>query len=242
MRSQTYRSLGVFSAWIIIAALVALAGCGGGGQASSIAPVINDKLFTPNYISSLDNLLHWNHLPMKVSFETPTNMAELGWSSSIFTNAADEWNQPGKRALVSVVPYGEPADAVVKFVNRSVFTGGTNATGIAHISYYENSLLITAANIEVCKDDPFRGTLSANDVQFTIAHEIGHALGIHGHSENTSDLMFNTFDSGKQYSPTLRDFNTIMSAYPTYFSSSLQSVKAAPISEAQGPIRTISIE
>lgn len=242
MRSQTYRLLGVFSAWIIIAALLALAGCGGGGQASSPAPVINDKSFVPNYISSLENLLHWNHLPMKVSFETPTNMAQLGWSLDMFNNAANEWNQPGKRALVAVAPYGEPADVVVSFVNRSVFTGGTNATGITYVSYYENSLLITAANIEVCKDDPFRGTLSAGDAQFTIAHEIGHALGIQGHSENPSDLMVKVFHSGRQYSPTLSDFNTIMSAYPAYFSSSLQSVKAAPISEAQGPIRTISVE
>ncbi len=242
MRPQTHRTLRILTACIAIALLLALAGCGGGGKASSIPPVIDNKSFTPNYISSLDRLLHWNHLPMRVSFETPTNLAQLGWSSEMFTTAANEWNQPGKQALVVVMSYGQPSDVVVKFLNRSGFSGGTNATGITHISYYENSLQITSADIEICIDDPFGGTLSASDAHFTITHEIGHALGIHGHSENPSDIMVRVFHSGQQPIPSLSDFNTIMTAYPAYFTSSLESLKEAPMIENQGPIRTIDIE
>jgi len=225
-----------------VAAAVVLSGCGGGGGAS--APPINDQLFTPNYISSLNLLLHWNHLPARVSFLKPADFADYGWSATICEDAAAEWNQSGKQALTQVVPYGQPADVVVEFVSRENFSGGANSTGITNASYNTATHQIVSEAIQITPVKPpafGNGYLSSNDAQVTIAHEIGHALGIQGHSPYPEDLMHDTFNMGQDYRPTTRDFNTVMTAYPNYFLPGQAITQAMP-SAGEGKIVTVSIE
>ena len=240
MRKWTSKSaLSVIAA---VAATAVLSGCGGGGGGST--PPIDDQLFIPNYVSSLDLLLHWNHLPARVSFHKPADFAGYGWSATVCEDAAAEWNQPGKQALTQVVPYGQPADVVVEFVGRANFSGGPNSTGITNASYNTATYQIASEAIEITPVEPVafgNGYLSSNDAQVTIAHEIGHAIGIQGHSPYSDDLMHSTFNMGQDYRPTTRDLNTVMTAYPSYFLPSQEIMRATP-SEGGGKIVTVSIE
>ena len=225
-----------------MAATIVISGCGGGGGTS--APPINDQIFTPNYASSLELLLHWNHLPVRVSFHKPADFSGYGWSVTVCEDAAAEWNQPGKQALTQVVPYGQPADAVVEFVSRASFSGGTMSTGITNISYNVTTHQIAGVSIQVTPVEPpvaGNGYLSSNDAQVTIAHEIGHAFGLQGHSPDPADLMHDTFNMGQDYRPTTRDLNTVMTAYPNYFLPSMGTMQATP-SVGEGEIVTVSIE
>lgn len=224
---------------VVICLLAVITGCGGGGGSTA---TVDTQLFTPNYISSLNVLLHWNHLPMRVAFNVPSNAATFGWSPNIYADAANEWNQPGKQPLTTVVPYGNPADVVVQFVDRSNFSGGSNATGLTNVTYNPRSLQISTASIEITPQSPFGGYLSNNDAQVTIAHEIGHALGIQGHSPNPGDLMYSTFHMGTFYSPTTEDFNTIMSAYPNYFTPGLSVLQSQEYESPNEPLVTVRIE
>lgn len=232
------------SVLLAIAALVALSGCGGGG--GTIAPPVNDQLFVPNYVSSLDVLLHWDHLPVRVSFHKPADFVTYGWNATICEDAAAEWNQPGKQALTQVVPYGAPAtDVVVDFVSRTGFTGGPDSTGITNASYNVATHQIVSESIQVTPvKPPILGTgyLSSNDAQVTMAHEIGHSLGIQGHSPNPDDLLYSTFNMGRDYRPTVRDLNTVMSAYPTFFTPGSAALQATPSTTGEGKIVTVSIE
>ncbi len=98
-----------------IAVALCLSGCGGGSSGGT-PPAVSAALFVPNYVSSV-SLLHWNHLPMRVSFNLPSNWSQLYASDpNLEVDAANEWNQAGQQAFIQVVPLGAPADVVVQFV------------------------------------------------------------------------------------------------------------------------------
>jgi predicted Zn-dependent protease len=77
------------------------------------------------------------------------------------------------------------------------------------------------------------GDLTPEALTEAAAHEFGHALGINGHSDDPSDLMYGsstrilypttgsarTRPSGRIRRPTARDINTIKAAYPDRFAA-----------------------
>ena len=108
--------------------LVSLAGCGSGGSRILRPPPVNDQLFVPNYVSSLTGVCHWNHLPLRVGFTLPSNWQQLyPADQDLNVQAANEWNQSGLRAMVTVVTSGQ-IDVAVNFVNQSDLGG--NAQGL----------------------------------------------------------------------------------------------------------------
>ena len=217
--------------------LVILAGCG--GRRSSPAGEIDTGLFTPNYIQALDTgLFHWNHVPVRIKFDLPTNWSDLYPSdTTLHVEGANEWNQPGLQALTMVVKSGQ--DVTVSFVPQSHFGG--KAQGVTTYTYNSGSREIIAAGIEVALDNPYVGTLSAADAQVIIAHEIGHAIGIGGHSPYSEDLLYYLHTFGSPRFPTPRDLNTIMTAYHAEFGRGIPSGQAfQPLTP--GEIRTAVIE
>ena len=66
--------------------------------------------------------------------------------------------------------------------------------------------------LELATQNPFAqsGTLEARLVRLTAAHEMGHALGILMHSDNTRDVMYPT---NTATSLTARDYRTMEASY-----------------------------
>lgn len=194
--------------------LVSLAGCGGVGGGSASVPSVDARLFVPNYIPSLPGLYHWNHLPINVSFVLPGNWQQLyPTNPNLHIDAANEWNQRGRQVMVTVIPSVQP-DVVVTFVAQS--TLGENALGLTYYTYDTTGRMISAA-VKVARDDWQGNTIQADDAQSIIAHELGHALGIGGHSPNVNDLMYPSHTMGILRGATELDRNTVMSAYSAYF-------------------------
>ncbi len=222
----------------LLAALVLLvmfAGCGGGGGGSSSSQLPDTGIFTPNYISSLNGLFHWDHLPLRIHFSLPGNWNTLYASNpDLQVDAGNEWNQPGLQALVSTV--GSGADVEVTFVSQSSLGGNTQ--GITRYTYDASTSQMATASIKVALDDGSGHNLAANDIQSVIAHEIGHALGIGGHSPNSSDLLYPSLVFGAIRYPSQLDFNTIMTAYSGYFGRSVPPTRSITTPD----MRTAEIE
>lgn len=208
---------------ILLTGLVAilLVGCGGSGPS---LPPVDVTLFTPNYVSSLRALYHWDHLPIKVAFNLPSDWQQrYPANPGLYIDAANEWNQPGRHPMVSLVTPAL-ADVQVFFVSPDEFEG--NIRGQTEYTVDSRGVMRSAL-IKISLDIPGVGSLSASDAQLAIAHEIGHALGIAGHSPNEDDLMHYSHPFGASQVTSVRDLNTAMTAYPSYFSS-----PAVPMLEA----------
>ena len=208
--------------------LVALAGCGGGGGSRVFAPPpVNDQLFTPNYIRSLTGVCHWNHLPIRVGFTFPGDWQQIyPADQDLHIRGANEWNQSGRQVMVVVVTSGQ-IDVPVSFVNQREL-GGT-AQGMTSYMYDTTGRMLTAS-IRIAHRTRDGALIPASDVQSFIAHEIGHALGIIGHSPNSSDLLYPVHTYSVTQVATNLDLNTAMSGYPTYFG------RAIPLDHGIAPL------
>ncbi len=78
--------------------------------------------------------------------------------------------------------------------------------------------------------------VGAADVQCVAAHEFGHALGIDGHSDNSSDLMYAVHVIGEPCPLTQHDLNTMKTGYCGVFSRA-----AGPHRRPSGPESIVTI-
>jgi predicted Zn-dependent protease len=118
--------------------------------------------------------------------------------------AIDLWNQKvGSEVRLQLVSENATADIAIRW---ATFTDlPSNTVGLTEVTYRadDNTLETAKVRIEASLPEDFQ-------VQ-VIAHELGHALGIDGHSPNPTDLMFAS--AHLPAAVTTRDQNTILASY-----------------------------
>ena len=71
----------------------------------------------------------------------------------------------------------------------------------------------TKAIIEVKTVDEYNNPYNDKELLSIILHEIGHALGIRGHSKNLNDIMYFSMDTYKNGTISRKDVNTVLRIY-----------------------------
>ena len=161
----------------------------------------NDK---GDYVSELSHTSKWLHMPIKVYIEpslykTTAVKAFLEWENKTYSK-------------VRFVLVSNPNAAKIKvhFVDKFGPNEKSEALGYTLLRYWQNVNL--SAQIKVLKSTPSGDSVSEEQMYHVVLHEIGHALGITGHSSNSNDIMYpNTFTN--QVSLSKRDLNTINAVY-----------------------------
>jgi len=172
-------------------------------------------LFTPNYVSSLVGLYHWDHLPALVYFNHPSNFSDMYPLGSYLTSqAAFRWNKSGQTEFVNIVSSSEYADIVVNFVPIADLDDGLLGDTVR--THVGNQMVGATVRVALTTSD--LSLLPNEIISSVIAHEIGHGLGVHGHSPYDEDLMYFEVNESQTGHPTTRDFNTLKYAYPSHFS------------------------
>lgn len=188
---------------LFISMVVVLFACGGGGGPSS-GGICSATLYTPNYAAAPNlNLRKWNHLPIKVYFQTNTPIG----ATTIEQLARDGFNlwetALGRDMWTEVLGPGG-ADLTVEI--RPSAPQSTLATTTVFFNT-SNPVILTSATMVIFT----WGAIPQGDYAPTAAHEMGHALGIGGHSPTNTDIMYFTGNaSGLLTTP---DINTIRTAY-----------------------------
>ncbi len=103
------------------------------------------------------------------------------------------------------------ADITIKFVDR---LSGSQA-GLTKTKYMQiqGRTYLGHADIYVAKHSS--AGWKFNDVQLNkiAMHEIGHAIGILGHSENINDIMYYSTESQRQSTLSTKDVDTVKKIY-----------------------------
>ncbi len=229
----------------LFATSVALSGCGGGGGNGpalvTATPLprpasgqtetggnCTNSTYAPNYTESV-RLLHWTLFPLRIYFVRDSNYSAA--RQALAVEGFNRWvAATGSNGFTYNLVSSEAASNVtVKF---SDFKGGPGDTlGTTVVSYFEESSTIESADISI----GITGD-RANDL-LTATHEMGHCLGIFGHSPNRTDLMFFEGNEAAGGIITPLDLNTVLTAYCGNFNKNANA-RLAPHS---GELKTITI-
>ena len=230
--------------------LFVLPGCGGkggggGGNNSSITSTESSgrdncslTMFAPNYASGI-TLTYWPQFPIHVYFDTTSASYTADLQARAVT-AFDGWvNQTGGQVAYTVVTDLNQADVEVGFVPLTdVALSGYDADGIT----YFNSTS-TASGTADSKYGSVRIYVGINGQTTrengTMGHEFGHALGIHGHSPDSNDIMYYEYTPTRSPIPTVRDTNTLDTAYCGIFSRA-ESISGRRENPRHAPIPLLS--
>lgn len=160
---------------------------------------------TPQYISDIDRIAIWAKKPINY-------WVEYSDYYSVAVEAFREWERETSYA-VSFRKVGKPeyADIKVYFVDS---LGGGNIVGVTYNNKnLENGrYILKNSNIKILQKTASGSFRSKYQIRPVILHEIGHALGLEGHSSNKNDMLYHTTDYYKQ-NLSKRDIETIRQIY-----------------------------
>ncbi|MBY0405147.1 MAG: tetratricopeptide repeat protein [Cyanobacteria bacterium] len=157
-------------------------------------------------------------LPLKLYIETaPPNIRNFEQSFiAQVQRAMEAWNKAlGSQLLYTLVDSPSKGDIRVSWVNNIDKRGFTTESGT---TYTAGVTLPNISNDRLQYMDVRLGTFdirekpqSADDIYVLALHELGHALGLRGHSPDIKDIMFAQNQNVRALSQ--RDINTIRLLY-----------------------------
>jgi predicted Zn-dependent protease len=222
-----------------LALVLTLAGCSGGSSSGGGATTGNPALaygfnvFTPNYVADLEHVLWWRSFPLTIAFTN--DITYNGQSAQAhFKSGFDAWmSATGGAVATTWVTDPSKAQITVRFAKITAPQQGEEL-GVTVANYYQSSLEMVSAEVTINLWDGMTPQQFANDVA-TATHEMGHALGISGHSTVKADLMYPSFNLNESIALTARDVNTLKSLYPQLF----VKTRALPPPPSTGPVVTV---
>lgn len=183
-------------------------------QISGLTAVYGDGCtFVPNYADDLERLLYWQRMPVRVYLATDENATQSAVEAA--RTGFEWWNgRLGGIVRWEEVSTASSADVVVRWTND--LEG--NLLGYTQYTYEVASGRMLSAEIVI------RAGLDGGAGEGIAAHELGHALGIGGHSPLHADLMYATYTGFNMNEVTLRDANTVRTGHCHLFGGSRSRV------------------
>jgi predicted Zn-dependent protease len=135
----------------------------------------------------------------------------------LVTQAVELWNnQVGQEVRLQLVNESANADITIRWTSFENLP--TNAIGFTEVTFRSADQILSSAEIQI------QESLPENFQVQVIAHELGHSLGVDGHSTSESDLMYP--NAHLPAAVTTRDRNTVLLSYVDSRSRA-ESVKAS---------------
>lgn len=183
--------------------------------ASGVNP---ESLNKPDYIDELSNdqKQRWsaNRMPLKIYLKPGDGVPgyKPGYGQALEAALQDWIRALDGKMSIEKVDNQNKADIVVKWTND--LKEGVNRSEGGDVRYSATAAGIDHADVTLLTLDP-SPTVKLNDslVYWISLHELGHGLGIVGHSRNPGDIMY--FSAPQKVDPQLssRDIQTIRRLY-----------------------------
>ncbi len=185
---------------------------------------VNIESIGDNYIiNAIDGskVTRWNSekMPIKLYIERSTGVEGYrDYYYSMAEKAMKDWVNSAHGNLLSYVIVTDPTQANIQlyFVGEIMKKTGKNfIAGLATPHVKQHLLHYYDVKITAVKP-PDKRSFTEKEIYRTILHELGHALGIRGHSSNKSDIMYAGVESNPKHLDaglSERDVNTITLLY-----------------------------
>jgi len=171
-----------------------------------------------NYIKfAMDNsgdLITWNKekMPLKIYIDNSKRVSSAHIRET--KNALNTW----RNATGNIFNYEyieNPAEADITIIYKGMAEKSSNQT-LGLTSTQTSNGYFDKATVTLYTYGQNYAPLTPNDLYNVALHEFGHMLGISGHSNHTSDVMFATYNNGKnrpKLQLSIRDKNTAKALY-----------------------------
>lgn len=208
--TMLHRKAGLFSALAAAAAAAMLmtAGCGGanGNSGGGDAPSVEAAgRFVPNYAGEITNLRRWPNASVTVRIVSPEagDAVAAAEKTARVRKGMALWDEPTNRQIALEFTSDPNADITVTFVPSGSLNG--TAVGETRVVYRAPAQVLVSATIAIDQ------SLDAETMTEVAAHELGHALGLEGHSSYPEDILYAHVHLPAQV--TRRDANTLLANY-----------------------------
>lgn len=167
-----------------------------------------------------------DHLPLNVYIEDGRNVP--GYKPAykqMIAQAFDEWSSQSN-GLISWRQASDPrnADIVCTWTDSPTIKPGAVEAGqtrtLVQTDRYSGTGQLVRAQISILTELMGRPFTDANMYK-TCLHEVGHALGLQGHSDVPSDIMYPTVNETQVAQLKSRDINTLVKLYDGGYANSL---------------------
>ena len=204
---------------------------------SMTAKTTSQSRHETNYLANAitkGKVVHWNpaRMPLKVFITSGASVPN--WNSSMISlvhNAMNEWQSATKRNVRFVTTSRRSdADIVVNWTRA-----------LSHNKVGENPFeamgnTITRSDITIATHAPNGRVMPWQGLKQTILHEMGHAIGIQGHSPFPHDIMYWQVNAQQGQSLTSRDIQTINMVYA--LDADIQNSSGASVAQSRKALET----
>ena len=174
-----------------------------------------------DYLGSLDASKGWAKaaMPIKVyvrsNYQIPSFYPEF---VEIVRDSLNQWcTASGNAISYKFVDNRESADVICDYTDRRELVSSQHELGIdgdTEMLVKQDNAPGKATLVILVKDGPGSSTYRTRPMlSMSCLHEIGHALGMHGHSPNSHDVMFSCATLTDKAALSERDKNTIRKLY-----------------------------
>lgn len=197
------------------------------------------QIESKGYLDSISKsgLTRWNKIPVKVYIESSSDVPGFKPEFALIIKQAFEaWQTSCKDKLTfEFLQKADDAQIVCKWTNDKKVLMNPNEGGNTQVVPSADGIF-TAQMLLLTTPPPGKSEIESHYLTRVALHEIGHAIGITGHSPNKTDIMFSiVYPDDKNVSLSQNDIATINSLY----SMSAQELAAKPILQPNSKLMDI---